>query len=212
MPALDLETGDKIKVACDCGFRARVGAQLAGKKVKCKECGAALRVPSGATPPPTPPVEKPAASSKKPPKLERSEKNVLLGGVMALWAIGSFLFAVNAIGGSSGGAYSGGILLGAVFAGLVLLPVGLRTAAFGLQRVHVAGQDGFHPSAKLVLGVLLLLGSVGMGLEAAAALPSSDDSRAAITLGVCAIVAVAGCAVAMNGVRSLQADATTPAD
>lgn len=206
MPTLQ----EKAQVNCECGFSARVDAQLAGKKVKCKQCGAGLRVPSDAAPP-TGPIKKPRTSGGRPPRLERSEKNVLLGSAMAVWAIGSLVFGFKAIGGSGGGAYSGGLLVGAVFAALVLLPVGLRTAAFGLQRVHTAGQDSFHPSAKLLLGVLLLLGGVAMGVDAAAALPSSDDSRAAIVLVVCGLALLAGGVMTASGVRSLRAAAELPA-
>jgi len=57
-------------VECSCGRKYRVPAEVAGKKVRCKECGAAMDVPA-ASPPPEPVHPAPAAAPVAPPEPTR---------------------------------------------------------------------------------------------------------------------------------------------
>ncbi len=47
-----------ISIACDCGKQLRVKDELAGRRVKCPECGEVLTVPGGAAAQPRPPAPK----------------------------------------------------------------------------------------------------------------------------------------------------------
>src|SRR5206468_3474856 len=119
-----------ISVSCDCGKQLRVKDDLAGKKIRCPECQAVLRVgPAPAMPPPpidreeavvAPKVPKPVpvavgradkpaaarALGKPPPK--KSSRLVLwlaIGGVAALLLLGAaagvIAYATGLLGGSS---------------------------------------------------------------------------------------------------------------
>lgn len=203
MPSTSAPAKVKVEVRCECGFKARVGEELTGRRVKCKGCGESLVVGKKGPGRPKPPA---SPAEPAPPARERSEKNVLVGAGMTLWGVGTVLHGANQIAGSSGGADSTSLFFAALLSGVILLPVGLKTLAVGVQRIHVPGQDLVYAPAKAILGAVLLLGSAWQAIDAAAAIASgADGNTPLVVLGVGLVLALCGGALVANAIRAGRA-------
>ena len=82
-----------LSVTCSCGKRFRVRDELAGKKVKCPECGESISVPRGADDEEElagllPPSRKSPRKSKPSKKPSSAMKAILIGfGVIVLMLV-----------------------------------------------------------------------------------------------------------------------------
>jgi hypothetical protein len=136
-----------LTVTCACGFKARFPAVLRGRAVKCRRCGAQVRL--GAEPERAPALEpKPRRGG------QRSDLNIGTGALMVLLTLAAVGFGVWRASGDAQGsvAFEAGRFAGALAFAPLMLFFGAKTFLFGLVPIHGRDERLYAP-AKVVLGL-----------------------------------------------------------
>ena len=189
------EADEKLRIDCECGWKARVPASSAGRTIKCKRCEAKLVVPApdggDADRAPAKPAKRAKADDADPAPARaddaddgavervRSPRNIIAGAFLIAWAslvVISYAKTFEATARLRQVRYGPETAL--VIAVLFMIPIGVRALTRGLSGLPPAEARRVYGPARTLIALLLLL--VALAFVPTLGTPPDERRRGAV--------------------------------